>query len=109
MAYGICAVSVKKNYGIHAVRIGKAFQHNADVSLPNEIQRETVRFGANVRRERVARAITQEKLSEMADMDIRTLQRIEAGEINPLLATVLRIQRALNCPWEKLMPPKQGA
>ncbi len=64
-----------------------------------------MRFGANVRRERVALSITQEKLSEMADLNIRTLQRIEAGEINLLLTTVLRLQRALGCPWDKLMPP----
>ena len=62
------------------------------------------RFGANVRRERVERSITQEKLAEMADLNIRTLQRIEAGEFNLLLTTVLRLQRALGCSWEKLMP-----
>ena len=50
------------------------------------------RFGANVRRERVERSITQEKLAEMADLNIRTLQRIEAGEFGQPLgcAVVLR-------------------
>jgi transcriptional regulator with XRE-family HTH domain len=72
--------------------------------LEPEIKRVMIRFGANLRRERVARSITQEKMAEMADLNIRTLQRIEAGEFNLLLTTVLRIQRALGCSWEKLMP-----
>lgn len=63
-----------------------------------------IAFGANLRRERNARRITQEKLAEMVDLNIRTVQKIEAGEINILVTTVLRIQRALRCEWDKLMP-----
>lgn len=61
------------------------------------------RFGANVRRERTARGLTQEKLAELADLHLRSLQKIEAGEINLLVTTVLRIKRALRCSWEKLL------
>jgi transcriptional regulator with XRE-family HTH domain len=61
-------------------------------------------FGANVRRERTARAITQERLAEQAELNTRTMQKIEAGDINILLTTICRIQRALSCSWEKLMP-----
>ena len=50
--------------------------------------------------------MTQEQLAERSDLNIRSVQKIEAGEINLLLTTVLRIQRALGCPWDKLMPPK---
>jgi transcriptional regulator with XRE-family HTH domain len=60
-------------------------------------------FGANVRRERTARKLTQEELAELAELHLRTLQKIEAGEINLLLTTVLRIKRALKCPWVKLL------
>lgn len=60
-------------------------------------------FGANVRRERVACNLTQEKLAERADLHLRTLQKIEAGEINLLLTTVLRIKHALKCPWVRLL------
>ena len=73
------------------------------MALPKEIAAELSRFGANVRRERTARNITQEKLAEKADLNIRTLQKIEAGELNVLITTAVRIQRALACPWEKLM------
>ena len=71
--------------------------------LAKEIAAELSRFGANVRRERTARSITQEKLAERADLNIRTLQKIEAGELNVLITTAARIQRGLGCSWEKLM------
>jgi transcriptional regulator with XRE-family HTH domain len=45
------------------------------VPLPKEIAAELARFGANIRRERTARSITQEKLAEKADLNIRTLQK----------------------------------
>jgi len=35
---------------------------------------------------------------------IRTIQKIEAGAINVLITTALRIQKALGCPWSRLMP-----
>jgi transcriptional regulator with XRE-family HTH domain len=60
-------------------------------------------FGANVRRERVARGITQEKLAEAVDLNIRTLQKIEAGKTNILVTTAMRLQHALQCPWESLV------
>jgi transcriptional regulator with XRE-family HTH domain len=60
-------------------------------------------FGANVRRERVTRGITQERLAEMADLNIRTLQKIEAGQLNFLITTAARIQRSLSCDWSKLV------
>jgi transcriptional regulator with XRE-family HTH domain len=74
------------------------------VPLSKDIAAELSRFGANVRRERTGRNITQEKLAERADLNIRTLQKIEAGELNVLITTAARIRRALACPWDKLMP-----
>ena len=67
---------------------------------------DSIAFGANVRRERMALGITQERLAELVDLNIRTVQKIEAGEINILLTTVLRFFRVLTCPWERLMPAK---
>ena len=61
-------------------------------------------FGANVRRERVRLGMTQEKLAEKAEIAIRNLQKIEAGEINILVTTAIRIQLGLRCPWKRLMP-----
>lgn len=62
-------------------------------------------FGANLRRERAAAAMTQERLAELADLNVRTLQKIEAGQVNILITTVLRLQQALRCRWSRLLPP----
>jgi transcriptional regulator with XRE-family HTH domain len=60
-------------------------------------------FGANLRRERTARGVTQEKLAELADVNIRTVQKIESGELNVLITTAARLQRSLGCKWERLI------
>lgn len=73
------------------------------VSQSRELTRQLETFGANLRRERMARGITQEKLSEAVDLNIRTVQKIERGETNILITTAIRIQRALGCAWESLV------
>jgi transcriptional regulator with XRE-family HTH domain len=72
----------------------------------SELTAELVRFGGNIRRERLARKITQEQLAEKVDLNIRTIQKIEAGEINILITTAMRFQRALGCAWTRLMPER---
>ncbi len=64
-------------------------------------------LGGSVRRARVAQGMTQEHLAELADLNIRTLQKIEAGQINILVTTVLRLQRALRCRWGELLPVEE--
>jgi transcriptional regulator with XRE-family HTH domain len=61
-------------------------------------------LGGNIRRERMSREMSQQRLAELADLNIRNVQRIEAGEIDVLLTTVVRIQTALGCPLERLVP-----
>lgn len=61
-------------------------------------------LGANVRRARVARGLTQEKLAELIGVNPRTVQKIEAGRLNILVTTLLRLRQALGCPWDELMP-----
>jgi transcriptional regulator with XRE-family HTH domain len=48
--------------------------------------------------------MTQERLAELADLNIRTVQKIEAGDINILLTTVVRLRQALKASWDSLMP-----
>jgi DNA-binding XRE family transcriptional regulator len=74
------------------------------VPAKNQLAAELALFGANVRRERSARNLTQEKLAELADLNVRTLQKIEAGDINILITTAIRIRRSLRCRWERLFP-----
>jgi transcriptional regulator with XRE-family HTH domain len=61
-------------------------------------------LGDNIRRERLAKAISQQRLAEAADLNIRNVQRIEAGELDVLLTTAVRIRKALDCPLERLLP-----
>ena len=48
----------------------------------------------------MARGMIQTKLTVAADLNIRTVKKIEAGHINMLVTTFIRIQTALNCPRE---------
>jgi len=61
-------------------------------------------LGDNIRRERTAKGVSQQGLAERADLNIRNVQRIEAGEISVVLATAVRLAQALDCPLEKLIP-----
>jgi transcriptional regulator with XRE-family HTH domain len=74
------------------------------VSRNREENTQLLQFGANVRRERVARKMTQARLAELTDLNIRNVQKIEAGETNVLVTTVSRIRKALNCSADKLIP-----
>jgi transcriptional regulator with XRE-family HTH domain len=56
-----------------------------------------VEFGKRVRSLRRAQGLTEEQLAEAADLNPRTVQKIEAGQINILVTTLVRIQSALNC------------
>lgn len=62
----------------------------------------TIEFGKRVRSLRRARGLTQEQLAEAADLNPRTVQKIEAGQINIVLTTLARIQSALNCTAREL-------
>ncbi|MCH8474218.1 MAG: XRE family transcriptional regulator [Puniceicoccaceae bacterium] len=69
----------------------------------SELKPELKRFGDNLRRERVKRHLTQEQTAERAEIALRTLQKIEAGQINILVTTARRLREAIGCPWKKLM------
>jgi len=61
------------------------------------------KFSSDLRRERTATGMTQEQLAELADLNILTVQKIEAGTLNILLTTLIRLRNALDCPWHKLL------
>jgi transcriptional regulator with XRE-family HTH domain len=60
------------------------------------------KVGANVRRIRTAQGMSQERLAELVDLNVRNIQRIEAGEITILISTAKRLRDAMKCSWEKL-------
>lgn len=48
--------------------------------------------------------MTQAQLAELIGLNIRNVQKIEAGETNVLITTVTRIRKALGCSADKLIP-----
>jgi transcriptional regulator with XRE-family HTH domain len=60
-------------------------------------------MGKNLRHKREVIGLTQEKLAEKADLNPRTVQKIEAGRLNVLITTVARLKKALDCTWDELL------
>ena len=71
--------------------------------LNSKERAQLLAFGASVRRLRNQAGLTQEKLAEKVELHPRTLQKIEAGNVNILLTTVIRLKNALGCRWDELM------
>jgi transcriptional regulator with XRE-family HTH domain len=64
-----------------------------------------ISVGRNICRLRLKAALTQERLAERIGIDLRSLQRIEAGQWNMTVDYLDRIRIALGCKWMDLLPP----
>ena len=53
------------------------------------------RFGANVRKARLALAISQEELADRSELHRTYIGQVERGETNISLANMVRVARAL--------------
>ena len=62
-------------------------------------------IGALVRKKRIAKSWTQEKLSSEAGISNRFLQKIEVGERTPSLITIFKLASALAITPDKLITP----
>lgn len=54
-------------------------------------------LGIKINEIRNQRSITQKALSESCNIDIRTIQRIESGDVTPRISTLKLIANALSC------------
>jgi transcriptional regulator with XRE-family HTH domain len=54
-------------------------------------------LGIKIHEIRNQRSITQKELSESCNIDIRTIQRIESGDVTPRISTLKLIANALSC------------
>lgn len=54
------------------------------------------RFGANLRKLRTGKGLTQEELASKAGLAARHLQKLEAGSVNATLDTLDRLSGALD-------------
>ncbi|MEX1193421.1 MAG: helix-turn-helix transcriptional regulator [Brumimicrobium sp.] len=61
-----------------------------------EYEKEIKRLGEKVKELRLQQNITQEILSALCDVDVRTIQRIEKGQQNITLRILFRISDSLS-------------
>jgi transcriptional regulator with XRE-family HTH domain len=60
-------------------------------------------FSENLRRLRLANGMTQEALSDATELDPGEISRLERGDRNPRLLTVVRIARGLDVTLPELL------
>ena len=61
------------------------------------------KFGLNVKFARMKKGLTQEQLSEMMNIHITYLARIDTGKINMSLGKILELAKILNVDINKLL------
>jgi len=66
-------------------------------------------FGRRVREARIALALSQEDVANLADLHVTNYGRVERGEANSELHTIVRIATALNIDPSELMAGLYGA
>ncbi len=62
-------------------------------------------LGANLRRIRRARGLTQEELAEISGLSNRYIGRIERGDANPTLDVMMRLAASVNVGLSELLSP----
>lgn len=61
------------------------------------------KLGENVKQKRLARHYTQDKMREKFGFNLRYYCKIEAGETNARIDTLLKLSKALNCSLSALL------
>ena len=60
-------------------------------------------LGKTVVRLRMEAKLTQECLAELAEINVRFLQKIEKGEFGASLPVLIRLKRSIKCTWDELL------
>lgn len=60
-------------------------------------------FGRALRSARIAAGLTQEQVGDRCDMDLSAISRLERGQRNPRLDTIVRLAHALEVPPATLL------
>lgn len=61
-------------------------------------------IGENIRKYRLQKGISQDRLSKLADVAFHTIVKIESGETpNPTIETLKKISKALNISIEQII------
>ena len=59
-------------------------------------------LGKNLNRLRMNSGLTQEKLAEKADISLRYIQQLEAGQRNPSIPTIVKLRKVLGSSFDDL-------
>lgn len=62
-------------------------------------------FASNMKRIRLAKSLTQEKVAEYAELHKNYISSVERGERNISICNIERIARALGVPMAELLSP----
>lgn len=62
----------------------------------NRYEAEIIRLGLIIKELRIKEKITQEHLSTLCEVDVRTIQRIEKGKQNITISLLFSLAKALN-------------
>lgn len=68
-------------------------------------KRLTREFGKRLRKIRLEKKLSQRGLALEADMEHKHVQRIEAGEVNPTMTTIIALAAALGVDPGELVRP----
>ena len=60
--------------------------------------------GTRIRQSRVSQGYLQRELADAARLPLRTIGRIERGEVDVRLSTLAKIAKALRVPLKELLP-----
>lgn len=77
--------------------------------MPAPRSRAAEVFGRRVREARIALGLSQEDIAGLADMHVTNYGRVERGEANSELHTIVRLATALNVDPAELMKGLYGA
>ena len=69
----------------------------------NDYKSVLKKIGQNFRVERTKQALSQEKFAELADVHTNYIGKVERGEQNLTIKSLVELSNALNIPIEKIL------
>ena len=74
--------------------------------MQRQEKKQLQQIGNNIRKKRDAKDISQQELADNSDVAKSTIQRIEKGEMNPSVLTLIKISLALETELSELLKSK---
>lgn len=87
--------------GVVKIHIMGSYNHMEKLTVNDIMQR----IARNTRQQRVSKSLTQEAVAASADLAVRHYQKIEAGEVNVTVYTLIKLANALEVDITELLHP----